>query len=189
MIKSLFILFQNLMSTSKSKPFVFSWQRFLIHCAILSACLFLGVLTWYISKPHSVRFYETKADEYLTVAVTPDIQIALDNSSSITVTNNEQLLMELFKGNVYFDSKNRAFEKLRIKIGTTTIENIGSRCSIRLKRNGSKTVSVADGQVKIQVGSDIYLLSALEQADFDDFKMSNHHMISEREVAPWHSDS
>ena len=72
---------------SSPKPIVFSWRRFGLHAGIVIIGLLLGCLTWLFSKPQSVRFYETRADEYMTVAVTPSIEIALDNSSSIAVTD------------------------------------------------------------------------------------------------------
>jgi ferric-dicitrate binding protein FerR (iron transport regulator) len=168
-----------------SKPIVFSWRRFLLHASILGIGLLLGWMTWYFSKPQSVRFHETKADEYLTVAVTPHIEIALDTGSSIAITDRQPLFMELFKGNVYFNISRNAMEQIRIKVGEALIEDAGTRFSIRMNKDGSRIVSVAEGQLKINVASGAYQISALEQADFDNVKISRHRLISEREVAPW----
>jgi transmembrane sensor len=181
------------MSTDKStdsvsKPFVFSWRRFLLHTSILISGLLLGWLTWYFSNPQSVRFYETKADEYLTVAVTPHIEIALDTGSSIAITDRQPLFMEVFKGNVYLNIGKNVAEKIRIKVGEAFIEDVGTRFSIRMNKDGSRIVSVAEGQLKINVASGAYMVSALEQADFDDVRISRHSLISEREVAPWSAD-
>jgi len=170
---------------SASKTFVFSWRRFLLHTSILAAGLLLGWMTWYFSKPQSVRFHETKADEYLTVAVTPHIEIALDAGSSIAITDHQPMRMELFKGNVYFNIDKNTMEQVRIKVGEALIENIGTRFSIRMNKDGSRIVSVAEGQLKINVASGAYQISALEQADFDNVKINRHRLISEREVAPW----
>jgi transmembrane sensor len=170
---------------SASKSFVFSWRRFLLHTSILLVGLLLGLTTWYFSKPQSVRFHETKADEYLTVAVAPHIDIDLDVGSSIAITDRRPLIMELFKGNVYFNIGRNALEKVRIKVGEAFIEDVGTRFSIRMNKDGSRMVSVAEGQIKIHVASGAYLVSALEQADFDNVKISRHRLISEREVAPW----
>lgn len=174
-------------SDSSQKPFVFSWRRLLLHCSILSIGVLLGLLSWFISKPHSVRFHETKAEEYLAISVTPDIEIAMDSNSSIAITENNPLRMELFKGNIYFDVKKNAHERPEIKVGDTLIEDVGYRFSIRLHKDGSNTISVAEGLVKVHVASGTHLISTLEQADFDGFSISKHRMISEREVAPWHS--
>lgn len=171
---------------SSSKPFVFSWRRFGLHAGIVVIGLMLGWLTWLFSKPQSVRFYETRADEYMTVAVTPEIEIALDNSSSIAVTDIKPTYMELFKGNVYFNVKQNMSTQFKIKVGEALVEDVGTRFSIR-KHNDSSIVSVAEGQLKIHVASGTYLISAQEQADFDNFKISRHRMISEKEVAPWTS--
>lgn len=170
---------------ASEKPFVFSWRRFMLHSSIVVIGLLLGLLTWHFSKPQSVRFYETKMDEYLAVAVTPDIEIALDTGSSIAVTDNQPLLMELFKGNVYFSVSKSAVEKYRIKIGEATIEDAGGRFSIRMSKKDGKVVSVAEGQLRIHVAAGTYLVSALEQAHFDNFRLSGHRLISESEVAPW----
>ncbi len=168
-----------------SRPFIFSWRRFWLHASILAAGLLLGWMTWYFSKPQSVRFHETKADEYMTVAVTPHIEIALDTGSSIAVTDNQPLLMELFRGNVYFTINKNIMENIRIKIGEVLIEDVGKRFSIRMNKDGSRIVAVAEGQLKVNVASGTYLVNALEQADFDDVKIIQHRLISEREVAPW----
>lgn len=173
---------------SASNRFVFSWRRFLLHTSILAIGLLLGWMTWYFSKPQSVRFHETKADEYLIVAVTPHIEIALDTDSSIAITDHQPMLMELFKGNVYFNIGRSAIEKIRIKAGEAFIDDVGTRFSIRMNKNGSGVVSVAEGQLKINVASGEYLISALEQADFNKIKISGHRLISEREVAPWTTD-
>jgi len=170
---------------SSAKPFVFSWRRFMIHASIVVIGLLLGWLTWYFSKPQSVRFHETKADEYLTVSVTPEIEIALDAGSSIAITDNHPMLMELFKGNVYFSVKKEAIEKFKIKIGEAIVEDVGTRFSIRMNKDGSRIASVAEGQLKIHVATGAYLVSAMEQADFDNFKFGGHRLISESEVAPW----
>ncbi len=168
-----------------SQPFIFSWRRFLLHASILSAGLLLGWLTWYFSSPPSVRFHETKADEYLTVAVAPHIEIALDTGSSIAVTDNQPILMELFKGNVYFNINKNIMENIRIKIGDAFIDEVGTRFSIRMNKDGSRIISVAEGQLKINVASGTYLVNALEQVDFDNIKISRHRLISKQEVAPW----
>lgn len=173
---------------SASKRFVFSWRRFLLHTSILAIGLLLGWMTWYVSKPQSIRFHETKADEYLTVTVAPHIEIALDSGSSIAISDHQPMLMELFRGNVYFNIGKNTVETIRIKVGDAFIDDIGTRFSIRMNKNGSGIISVAEGQLKINVASGAYLISALEQADFDNVKISRHRLISEREVAPWTTD-
>ncbi|PTN11937.1 FecR family protein [Nitrosomonas aestuarii] len=173
---------------SPKKPFVFSWRRLFIHLALFSVCAFLGLMSWHLSKPQSIRLHETKPGEYLNIKVTPDIYISLDSSSSFAITDNEPLRIELFRGNTYFDIKKNPADHLTIKVGDTLIEDIGTRFSVRMQKNGNHILSVAQGQVKVHVVSGVYLISALEQADFDGYKVSKHRMISEREVAPWHSD-
>lgn len=168
--------------------FVFSWRRFLLQCSILSVGVILGLLTWYFYKPHSIRFYETKSDQYLAIAITPSINMALDTHSSVAVKNSEPLQVELFKGNVYFDIKENAADKLEVKVGKALIKDTSTRFSIRMYKDGSSHIAVADGHIKIHVASGIYQISALEQADFDDASISKHRLVTERDIAPWRSN-
>ena len=168
--------------------FVFSWRRFLLHCSILSIGAVLGLLAWYISKPQSIRFYETKSEQYLATTIAPNIDMALDTHSSVTVKNSQPLQIELFKGNIYFDVKENAVGKLEVKVGKAYIKDIGTRFSIRMHKDGSSHIAVADGQIKIHVASGVYQINALEQADFDDSGISKHRLITERDIAPWRSN-
>ncbi len=173
----------------KPKPFkfVFSWRRFLVHSAIMSVCVMLGLMTWYFGKPPSIRFYETKQEEQLTTAIAPGIDMALDTSSSIAVKVEHPLQVELFKGNVYFDIDKNAPDQLEAKIGNTLIKGSGTRCSIQMSKNGNNHVAVADGHIKIHLASGIYQINAFEQANFDDDGISQHRLIPDRNIAPWRS--
>lgn len=168
--------------------FVFSWRRFALHCAIMGVCVLLGLMTWYFGKPYSIRFYETKSEAQLTTAIARDIDMVLDIRSSVAVKESQPLQVELFKGNVYFDIKKDAINQLEVKVGNAIIKNIGTRFSIRMQKDGSSHVAVADGHIKIQVTSGTYQINALEQAEFDDARISKHSLITERDIAPWRSD-
>lgn len=172
-------------SPSKPKPFVFSWQRFFLHVSIVSVCLLLGLLSWSISKPQSIRLYETPVGQHLAVNVTTGVTIALDENSSIAVTDFKPLRMEIFKGNVYFEIEKDAVYKPSVKVGNVTFEEVATRFSLRAHKTGGGVVSVAAGQISVHLPSGVYLISALEQADFDDFSISKHRLISEYDVAPW----
>ncbi|SFE04059.1 FecR domain-containing protein [Nitrosomonas sp. Nm166] len=167
--------------------FVFSWQRFLVHCSIMGFCVLLGLMTWYFGKPHSIRFYETKSEKPLTATIAPNIDMALDIHSSIAVKDDKPLQVELFKGNVYFDVKENAASKLEVKVGKALIKDIGTRFSIQMHKDGNNHIAVADGYIKIYVASGVYQISALEQADFDDVGISKHSLTTERDIAPWRS--
>ncbi|MDR4517708.1 MAG: FecR family protein [Nitrosomonas sp.] len=175
-------------SDSTSKPVKLTWRQMLFHFALLCICVVLGIFAWYLSRPQSIRFHETNAHEYLTVSVTPEIEISLDHSSLCAVTDYEPLRIELFRGNAYFDIKKKQKEDFRIKVGETLIENLGTRFSVRMQKDGNHIVSVGQGQVNVHVATGTHLISALEQADFDGYTVSKHRMISARDVAPWHSD-
>ncbi len=168
--------------------FVFSWRRFLVHCAIMGVCVLLGLMTWYFGKPHSIRFYETKSEEQLTAAIAPDVNMVLDTRSSVAVKESQPLQIELFKGNIYFDIKKKATHQLEVKVGNAIIKNTGTRFSIRMHKDGSSNIAVADGQIKVYVASGIYQINALEQADFDDSSISKHRLVTERDIAPWNSE-
>ncbi len=167
--------------------FVFSWRRFLVHCAIMGICVLLGLLTWHFGKPQSIRFHETNVDEQLAISIAPGIEMALDMRSSVTVKEGQPLQVELLKGNVYFDIQKNAANQLEVKVGNTIIKDFGTRFSIQLHKGGSSHIAVADGHIKIHVASGVYQISAFEQADFDDAGISKHRLITERDIAPWRS--
>lgn len=167
--------------------FVFSWRRFMVHCAIMGVCVLLGLMTWYFGKPHSIRFYETKSEERLVTAIAPSIDMALDTRSSVAVKDSQPLQIELLKGNVYFDIQENATNTLEVKVGNAIIKDTGTRFSIQMHKDGSSHIAVADGHIKIHVASGVYQINAHEQADFDDARISKHRLITERDIAPWRS--
>lgn len=168
--------------------FVFSWRRFLVHCTIMGFCVLLGLMTWYFGKPQSIRFYETKAEEQLATLIAPGIDMALDKRSSVAVKEGQPLHVELFKGNVYFDINKDATNHLEVKVGNAIIKDTGTRFSIRMHKDGSNNVAVADGHIEIHIASGVYQINAYEQADFDDAKISKHRLITEGGIAPWRSN-
>lgn len=165
--------------------FVFSWRRFMIHCAIMGFCVLLGLMTWHFGKPHSVRFYETKSEELLATPIAPGIDMALDARSSVAVKEGQPLQVELFKGNVYFDIQRDADHQLEVKVGNAVIKDFGTRFSIQRHKDGSNQIAVADGHIKIHLSSGVYLINASEQANFDDTVISKHQLITDRDIAPW----
>lgn len=169
------------------EPFVFtfSWRRFLVHSGIMGICIVLGLMTWYFGKPHSIRFYETKSEQQLATAITSDIEMILDINSSVAIKEGQTLQAELFAGNVYFDIKKNATEKLEVKVDNAIIKDFGTRFSIEKSKNGNHHIAVADGYIKIHVASGVYRINAYEQADFDDTNISKHRLITEYGIAPW----
>lgn len=168
--------------------FVFSWRRFLAHSAIMGLCVALGLMTWYFGKPHSIRFYETKSEEQFDTSIAPDIDMALDARSFVAVKESQPLHVELFKGSVFFNIKKNATHQLEVKVGNAIIKDFGTRFSIQIQKDGSSHVAVAEGHIKIHVASGVYQISALEQADFDDARISKHILANERDIAPWRSE-
>jgi len=165
--------------------FVFSWRRLLMHGAIMSVGVLLGLLAWHIAKPPSVRFYETKSEQPLATTIAPHITMALDIQSSVAIKDSEPLQVELFKGNVYFDIEENATSKIEVKVGQALVKDIGTRFSIRMHKDGSGHIAVANGQIKIHVASGVYQINAHEQVDFDDTRISQHRLITEHDIAPW----
>ncbi len=140
----------------------------MLHFYILSVGLLLGLLSWHLSKPQSIRLYETPIGQHLAIDVTADVAIVLDSNSSVSVTDNKPLQIELLKGNIYFDISHVAINKPIVQVGNVLFEDAAARFSIRKHKNSGGTVSVARGQIGIHLASSVYLISALEQADFDD---------------------
>lgn len=173
---------------SKPYTFVFSWKRFFIHSAIMSFCVFLGLMTWYLGKPPSIRFYETQSEEPLSALLAPGIDMALDTRSSVAIKQSEPLQVELFKGNIYFDIQKHAINQMEIKVGNTIIRDFGTRFSIHLHKDGTGHIAVTDGHIKIHSPSGkTFRINAFEQADFDDTGISQHRLLSDKNIAPWHS--
>jgi ferric-dicitrate binding protein FerR (iron transport regulator) len=168
--------------------FVFRWRRFLMHCSIMGLCIWLGLMTWYFGKPHSIRFYETKSERQFPIAIAPGIDMALDSRSSVTVKESQPLQIELLKGNVYFDIQKNTTDKLEVKVGNVIIKDTGTRFSIEMHKDGVSHIAVAEGHIEVYVAAGIYRINALEQADFSDHGISKHTLISERDVAPWRSN-
>lgn len=169
------------------EPFVFtfSWRRFLVHCVIMAICIALGLMTWYFGKAPSVRFYETKSEQQITAAISPDIEMVLAINSSVAIKEGQPLQAELFAGSVYFDIKKDAAEKLEVKVDNAIIKDFGTRFSIEKSKSGNHHIAVADGYIKIYVASGVYRINAHEQADFDDVKISKHRLVTEHSIAPW----
>lgn len=159
----------------------------MIHCAIMGFCVFLGLMTWYFGKPHSVRFYETKSEELLATSIAPGIEMALDTRSFVAVKDGEPLHVELFRGNVYFDIQKAAANKLEVKVGNVIIKDLGTRFSIQMHKDGSNHIAVADGHIEIHVASGVYQINAFEQANFDDAGIRQHRLMTERNIAPWNA--
>jgi transmembrane sensor len=176
----------------KSKPptksphtFVFSWRRFFMHCAIISIGVFFGLLSWYISKPQTTRFYQTNAEQYQSIAATPHIEIFLDMNSAVSVADNEPVKIELLKGNAYFETDGDALNELEVKVGDALIRDIGTRFRVSMLKDGSGNIAVEEGQVEIHVASGMHLISAGEQADFNKLHVTEHRLITEINIAPW----
>ncbi|MEI2767827.1 MAG: FecR domain-containing protein [Nitrosomonas sp.] len=169
------------------KPFVFvfSWRRFFLHFLIMSVCAVLGLMTWYFSKPHSTRFYETSSESPMIVALAPEIDMALDKQSILAVREGDPLQVELFGGSVYFDIKNKTMHELELKVGQVVIKDIGTRFSVRMQKNGDHQIAVANGQVEIYLASGVFYVNAFEQANFNEHRLDKRILIHENDVAPW----
>lgn len=168
--------------------FVFSWRRFLMHCAIISVGFFFGLLSWYISKPQTTRFYQTSSEQYQSIAATPHIEIFLDINSAVAVAENQPVKIELFKGNAYFATNGGALNELEVKVGEALIKDIGTRFRVSMLTDGSSNIAVEEGQVEIHVASGAHLISAGEQADFNGFSVTEHQLITETDIAPWRAE-
>ena len=168
--------------------FVFSWRRFFIHSAIISVGIIFGLLSWYISKPQTMRFYQTGAEQYQSIAAAPHIEIFLDMNSAVAVADNQPVKIELLKGNVYFETDGNALNELEVKVGEALIRDIGTRFRVSMLTDGSGNIAVEEGQVEIRVASGAYLVSAGEKADFDGFSVTEHQLITESDIAPWRAD-
>lgn len=159
-------------------------QRFLVHGSIVAAAVSLGLMSWFIAKPLSIRLHETEPGQRITVTATPNIDISLDSDSSVTVSNTDPPRIELLRGNAYFDVRGNGPGKLQLKVGTTYIRDMGTRFSVRKLSSGGN-IAVASGQVEIQVEMGTYLVGAHESADFDGVRVTGQRVIPDSAIAPW----
>lgn len=171
------------------KPFVFvfSWRRFLVHTLILGVCAFLGVMTWFFSKPQSIRFYDTTSGAPIAVALVPGIDMALDKKSILAIKDDDSIKAELFAGNVFFDIRNESNNQFELKVGKVLIKNLGTRFSVRMQTNGEHQIAVANGKVEVHLAAGTFQVNAFEQASFDEDHLSKRVLIQETDIAPWYS--
>jgi transmembrane sensor len=155
-----------------------------VHGSIIAIAVSLGLMSWFIAKPLSIRLHETEPGQRVTIAATPNIDISLDADSSVTVSNTEPPRMELLRGNAYFDVRGDGAGKLQLKVGTTYIRDTGTRFSVSKSSTGG-SVAVASGEVEIQVEMGTYLVGAHESADFDGVRVTGQKIISDSAIAPW----
>lgn len=160
------------------------WRSLLLHGSIATTALGLGLMSWFIAKPMATRIHQTVPGERLTITATPNIDISLDVDSSVTVSNGEPPQIELLRGSAYFDAKGGGAGKLQVKVGTTYINDVGTRFSVSKRVNGG-TIAVADGQVEILVEMGTYLVGAHEQADFDGIRVTGQRVIADADIAAW----
>jgi len=161
-----------------------AWRHFLIHGSIVAVAVGLGLISWFIAKPLSTRLHETEPGQRVTVTATPNIDISLDEDSSVTVSNTEPPRIELLRGNAYFDVRGDGPGRLQLKVGTTYIRDTGTRFSVSKSSTGG-SIAVASGQVEIQVEMGTYLVGAHESANFDGIKVTGQKIIPDSAIAPW----
>ncbi len=173
------------------KPFVFvfSWRRFLLHTLILGGCTFLGVMTWFLSKPHSIRFYDTTSGSPMAVTLGPGIDMVLDKKSILSIKDDDPIKAELFAGNVFFDISNQSVNQFELRVGSAVIKNISTRFSVRMQKNGEHQIAVANGKVEVQLAAGTFQVNAFEQANFNEDHLNKRILIQETDVAPWYSRS
>jgi transmembrane sensor len=161
-----------------------AWRRFLVHGSIVAAAVSLGLMSWFIAKPLSIRLHETEPGQRITITATPNIDISLDSDSSVTVSNTDPPRIELLRGNAYFDVRGNGPGKIQLKVGTAYIRDTGTRFSVRKSSSGGN-LAVASGQVEIQVEMGTYLIGAHESADFDGVRVTGQRVIPDSAIAPW----
>jgi transmembrane sensor len=160
------------------------WWPYLLHSSIVAIAVGLGLMSWFIAKPTSTRLHETKPGQRITVAAGPGIAISLDTESSVAVSNTKPPLIELLRGNAFFDVKGDQPGKLYLKVGTTSIRNTGTRFGVSKSAKGG-SVAVENGQVEIQVETGTFLVGAHERADFDGINVTGQRIIADADIAPW----
>lgn len=150
------------------------------------AAMLVGALIFILPPPLSSQLHTTASGQYQRVSVGPDINIDMNANSAITVTNSQPPEIELLQGSVYFDTKNKdaATSKLTAIAGNIRIKNIGTRFSLIKQKDGG-SVAIIDGQVEIHIGSQIRIIEAGRQIDFDGTKITEEKPIIAGDIAPW----
>ena len=145
-----------------------------------------GALIFIVPPPVATQFHETKAVQYKSVTVTPDITIALDANTAITVSNSEPPKVELIRGNAYFDSKSLTLDTriLEIIVGDIRFWDMGANFSLQKLKQGS-SIAVTQGQVEMNLGSQTRQIGAGQRIDFDNERIIEESLIVELDIAPW----
>ncbi|MEK7771588.1 MAG: FecR domain-containing protein [Pseudomonadota bacterium] len=161
-------------------------KKLLLPFLSAAIAMLAGALIFIVPPPVATQFHETKAGQYKSITVTPDITVALDANTVITVTNSEPPKVELIQGNVYFDSKRLTLDAgiLEIIVGDIRFWNRNANFSLQKHRQGG-SIAVTQGQLEINLGNQTRQIGTGQLIDFDNEQIIEESAIIEPNVAPW----
>ncbi|MDP1557936.1 MAG: FecR domain-containing protein [Nitrosomonas sp.] len=171
---------------TESKASNFSRKKLVIPFLSALAAMLVGAVVFILPPPLSNQFHATAAGQYQNVSVGPDISIDMNANSAMTVSNSQPPEIELLQGSIYFDIKNKDADtsKLIAIAGNARIKNIGTRFSLQKQKDGG-SIAITDGQIEIHIGSQIRVIDAGQQVDFDGTQITEETSIIGANIAPW----
>ena len=173
----------------KSSVSIFRQKKFLLPFLSAAIAMLMGALIFILPPPLSAQLHETKADQYHSVTVTPEVTVELDERSAITVTNSEPPSVELLMGNAFFDRKKTSVDaqnaqKLEITVGDVRFLDMGASFSLETLRNGG-SIAITNGQIEMNIGGQSRLISAGQRIDFDNKRVIDESSIVGLNIASW----
>jgi transmembrane sensor len=170
----------------KSSVSIFRQKKLFLPLFSIAVVMSINFLIFILPQPLVTQLHETADGEYLSVSLTPQITVELDERSAITATNSEPPSVELIKGNVYFDNKNAAVETqhLSVTVGDIRFLGRGASFSVETLRNGG-SITIRDGQVEMNIDGQSRSVSAGQRIDFDKKKVTEESSVVGIDIAPW----
>ncbi len=172
---------------TQTTPAPSSRKKYIIPFASAAAAMLFGATIFILPPPAtSYLLHTTASGQYEQVFVGPNIRIDMDANSSMTVSSDQPPEIELLQGNLYVDITNSSANtsKLVVIVNEARIKNIGTQFSVQRQNDGG-SVTVSDGQVEIQIGTQSRLIHAGQQVTFNSTQITEEASIAKAHIAPW----
>lgn len=171
---------------TETKPAPSSRKKYIIPFVSAAIAMLFGTTIFILPPPISNQLHTTSAGQYEQVFVGPNIRIDMNTNSSMTVSSDQPPKIELLQGSIYFDITNSGANtsKLVVIVNEARIKNIGTQFSVARQNNGG-SVAVSEGQIEIQIGTQLRLIDAGYQVRFDGSQITEEISVMSTDIAPW----
>ncbi|MCH9639919.1 MAG: FecR family protein [Betaproteobacteria bacterium] len=171
---------------NESSVSIFRKKKFLLPFFSAAIAMSVGALIFILPPPLSTQLYETTADQYQRIELSPVVSVELDENSSITVTNSEPPRVEIIQGNTYFSGNSSSAKTNRLEIITGNVRfwDMGANFSLQTINNSSN-IAINSGQLEMIIGDQSRLVLAGQRIDFDNNQVIEESSVVGLEIAPW----